>query len=360
MDSVHVVIMAGGSGTRFWPWSRGRTPKHILDICEGRSLLAGTVDRVSSMIPVENVFVVTTSSQVDIVKDAVSDVPPENIIAEPYGRDTAPCIGLAAVIIRERRGESVMAVMPADHVISPNEKFCKALGAAVSLASESGTLITFGITPIRPSVHYGYVHCGQKRMEIDGEYVYDAVEFREKPDMDTAREYFDSGGYYWNSGIFVWSTGAILSSMERYMPRLAAGLSRIADSVDTEDAAAVIEREYKGFEKISIDYGIMEKAEDVAVIETDFHWDDVGTWKAVERLNSQDDAGNTLLAEHVGINTDGCIVVGKEGRLITTANVSDLIIVQTDEVTLICDKNRDEDVKDLVRKLGDMGLHGYL
>ncbi|MGR3218342.1 MAG: mannose-1-phosphate guanylyltransferase, partial [Candidatus Anammoxibacter sp.] len=357
---LFAVIMAGGSGTRFWPWSREKKPKHTLNISGKESLLAETVRRISSNIPISNVFIVTTQVQSKIIRDILPDIPKENIVAEPFGRDTAPCIGLAASIINQRHSDAVMAVMPADHIITPEDKFVKTLDIAYTIAKESSSLVTLGIRPDTPSVHYGYIHRGGSKQVINGIPVYNVSEFKEKPDKDTAQEYLDTGEYYWNSGIFVWSTETILACIKQFMPDLSSGLSRIQQHLNTPDVAKVIAEEYKHFKKISIDYGIMEKAKDVRVLETDFSWDDIGTWKALERLNEQDDAGNTVAAKHAGINTDNCIIIGENDHLITTANVADLIIVQTKDATLICNKNKDEDIKKLVKKLKEQGFDRYL
>ena len=357
---LFAVIMAGGSGTRFWPWSREKKPKHARNIHGKKSLLYETVRRVSSTIPVNNVFIVTTQTQTEITRNILPDIPEENIIAEPFGRDTAPCIGLAASIINQKCSDAVMAVMPADHIIKPEDKFTSTLEIAYTMAKDSSSLITLGIKPDNPSVHYGYIHRGDTKQVVNGIPVYDVSEFKEKPDKDTALKYLDTGEYYWNSGIFVWSTKTILACIKQFMPELSSGLSRIQQSLNTPEMTNVIEEEYRQFEKISIDYGIMEKAKDVKVIGTDFSWDDVGTWKALERLNEQDDAGNTVIAKHSGINTNNCIIIGENDHLITTANVSDLIIVQTKDATLICNKNKDEDIKELVKKLKEQGFDQYL
>ena len=352
--------MAGGSGTRFWPWSREETPKHTLNILEKNSLLNETIERVLLNIPIDNILIVTTQPQIESIKKLLPNFPEKNLIAEPFGRDTAPCIGLAASIVNKRNNKAVMAVMPADHIIKPKEKFAKILDIAYMSAKDSNCLVTFGIVPIEPSVHYGYVHCGQKKEVKDDVTIYEVEGFKEKPDKHTAQGYLDTGEYYWNSGIFVWSTKTILTCIKEYLPELASGLSRIDQQLNTPHEAEVIKKEYENFKKVSIDYGVMEKAKNVRVIEADFFWDDVGTWKALERLNKQDDSGNTVIAKHVDINTDNCIIIGNNDHLIATVNVSDLVIVQTKDATLICNKNKDEDIKKLVQKLKEKGFGGYL
>lgn len=354
------VIIAGGSGTRFWPLSRENRPKQLLEITGNKAMIQRTVERIAARIPPQNILVITTSHQVEAIKKKLIYIPEENIIAEPFGRDTAPCIGLAAIVIEKRDKEGIMAVMPADHIIQPEERFIDIINIAGSIAKESETLVTLGIKPSSPSPHYGYIHRGCNKKTINGTSVYDVKGFKEKPDIDIAKGYMDSGEYYWNSGVFIWSVRSILSCIERYLPGLSAGLKRIRQYLDTPEEERVIKEEYKRLKKVSIDYGVMEKARDIKVIETDLFWDDIGSWKAIERLNKQDDNGNTILAGHSGINTNNCIIVGKKDHLIATVNVSSLIIVHTEDATLVCNKDKDEDIKELVKRLKEEGFDGYL
>lgn len=357
---LYGVIMAGGAGTRFWPWSRENRPKQLLEITGNKAMIEITVERIGAMIPAQNILVITTSRQRATIKKKLIHIPEENIIAEPFGRDTAPCIGLAAIIIEKRDKEGIMAVMPADQIIKPEDKFIDIINIASSIAKESNALVALGINPSTPSPHYGYIQRGDNKETINGAAVYEVKGFKEKPDMDTARRYVDSGEYYWNGGVFVWSVKTILSCIERFMPELSAGLRRISQHLGTPEGEIVIKEEYKSFKKVSIDYGVMEKAKDIKVIETDLFWDDVGSWKAIERLNKQDESGNTILANHSGINTNNCVIVGEKGHLIATINVSDLIIVHTADATLVCNKDKDEDIKELVKRLKEQGFDGYL
>ncbi|MDR4497604.1 MAG: NTP transferase domain-containing protein [Candidatus Scalindua sp.] len=356
----YAVIMAGGSGTRFWPWSRQKKPKQLLKITGKSTMIRQTVDRISSEIPPENIYVVTTSFLTDSMKKELSFLPERNIISEPFGRNTAACIGLAATIIFKRDVDAIMSVMTADHIIEPADVFLRGLRCAEGLAMEAEVVVTFGIKPKDPSVNYGYIQRSQDGVNADGFLVYDVEAFTEKPDRATAENFVESGKYYWNSGIFVWSVNTILQGIRKYMPALAAGLIRIGESLDSPQESKVIHDEYKRFENVSIDYGVMEKISNVKMIEADFGWDDVGSWLAVERLNSPDQQNNIVLGKHCGINSHGNIIVGDQERLITTLNVSDMIIVNTKDVTLVCDKNNAEDIKKMIDVLKEKGLNSYL
>ncbi len=358
--SRYAVIMAGGSGTRFWPWSRANAPKQLLKIVRQKSTLQHTVDRIAPLFEPENVLIVTNVLHKEQIQKQVPQIPPANVIAEPVGRDTAPCIGLAAAIIHKKSPESIMAVMTADHIIEPASRFVEMIGAAMRVVDGRNLLITVGIKPTEPSVSYGYIHRGGRIIEENGFCVYEASSFKEKPDGATARNFVNSGEYYWNGGIFVWQTQKILESLRRYKPEIARGLQRIGGALGTENEWHTMESEFQAFEKISIDYAVMEKAEDVAVIEADFLWDDVGSWNAIERWNKQDGQGNTVLGALQALDTHSCIVVNNEEHLIATIGVSDLIIVHTGDATLVCHKHKAEQIKKLVEELKRTGKQSYL
>jgi mannose-1-phosphate guanylyltransferase len=357
---LYAVIMAGGSGTRFWPWSRKKIPKQLLKITGQDTMIKQTVDRIIGKIPSENIYVVTTASLADSIKEELPQIPAKNIISEPFGRNTAACIGLAATIISNRDADAVMAVMTADHIIEPPDLFLKALQCAEKLAAESNALITFGIKPNEPSVNYGYIQRCKDVVRLHDFLVYDVKRFTEKPDSATAEGFVQGGEYYWNSGIFVWSVSTILDNINTLMPELSQGLARIGESIDTPDESNVIYNEYEKFDNISIDYGVMEKASNVKIIEADFEWDDVGSWRAIERLNKSDQNNNTILGEHCGLDTQGNIIIGDKEHLITTISVSDMIIVSTKDVTMVCNKNNAEEIKELTNLLKERGYDCYL
>jgi mannose-1-phosphate guanylyltransferase len=357
---LYAVIMAGGSGTRFWPWSRKKLPKQLLKLTGQETMITQTVDRIIGEIPSENIYVVTTSALAESIEKELSQIPAKNIISEPFGRNTAACIGLAAAIISKRDPSAIMAVMTADHIIEPPDLFLKALKCAEELATEKNALVTFGIKPTEPSVNYGYIQRDEEVTNLHGFPVYDVKCFTEKPDRVTAETFLKSGKYYWNSGMFVWSVNTILENISALMPELSQGLERIGKSLETSDESSVISHEYEKFDNISIDYGVMEKASNVKIIEADFTWDDVGSWLAFERLNKSDNNNNTILGNHCGFDTHGNIIIGDSERLITTINVSDMIIVNTKDVTMVCNKNSAEDIKKLTELLKEKGYSGYL
>ncbi len=323
-------------------------------------MIKQTVNRIISEISTENIYVVTTSALAESIEQELSQIPAENIISEPFGRNTAACIGLAATIISKRDSSAIMAVMTADHIIEPPDIFLQALKCGEELAAEKNTIVTFGIKPSGPSVNYGYIQRNEGAINHQGFLVYNVKCFTEKPDRSTAENFLKSGEYYWNSGMFVWSVNTILENIATFMPDLSQGLEKIGKSLKTPDESSVIYSEYEKFDNISIDYGIMEKASNVKIIESDFKWDDVGSWLAVERLNKSDQNDNTILGNHCGFNSQGNIVIGDNEHLITTINVSDMIIVNTKDVTMVCNKNNAEDIKKLTELLKEKGFSSYL
>ncbi len=323
-------------------------------------MIKQTVNRIIGEIPSENIYVVTTSTLAESIEEELSQIPARNIISEPFGKNTAACIGLAAAIISKRDPNAVMAVMTADHIIEPPDLFLKALKCAEELATGKNALVTFGIKPTEPSVNYGYIQRDEDVINLQGFPVYDVKCFTEKPDSVTAENFLKSGEYYWNSGIFVWSVNTILENIDTLMPDLSQGLEKIGKSLETPDESSVICHEYEKFENISIDYGIMEKASNVKIIEAGFTWDDVGSWLAIERLNKSDQNNNTILGKYCGFNTQGNIIIGDDEHLITTINVSDMIIVNTKDVTMVCNKNSAEDIKKLTELLREKGYSVYL
>lgn len=352
--------MAGGSGTRFWPWSRTNTPKQLLKIIGEKSMIQHTIDRVTPTFPLKNILIITNRLHKNQIQEQVPQIPPGNIIAEPVGKDTAPCIGLAATIVHKMGPDSIMVIMSADHIIQPVDRFTEMIKTAINIVSEGNSLVTVGIKPTEPSVNYGYIHRGKQVLQENGFSVYEVASFKEKPDKTTAQNFIESGEYYWNGGIFIWRTSKILEYFGRYTPKLALGLQRISDVLGTESERPVIEKEYRAFDKISIDYAIMEKAKDVVVVGADFLWDDIGSWHAIERWNKKDSEGNTILGKHYGIDTHSCIIVNNEQHLVTTIDVSDMIIIHTKDVTLICNKNKAEQIKKLVEELRQGENQSYL
>jgi mannose-1-phosphate guanylyltransferase len=358
---LHALIMAGGGGTRFWPRSRQQKPKQFLTLAGERTLIQQSFERIEAQVGPDCTWVITSQAHRDEVLRQLPGLVPEQVIGEPCGRDTAACIGLGAALIARRDPEAVMIVMPADHVIEPPQEFYRAVHAAEQLAGEHpSALITFGIVPAYPATGYGYIHRGEEIPGMQGVAAYRVRQFKEKPEKPVAEQYVRSGEYYWNSGIFVWKAATILANLEEFQPQLRAAVERIAAGWPTPDRGQVLRREYEALGKISIDFAVMEKARHVLVLQAPFRWDDVGSWRALERHHPQDADGNTALSRHCGIDTRNCVIAAEPGRLIATINVDNLLIVQDGDVTLVADLNKEESVKKLVELLGKRGLEKYL
>jgi mannose-1-phosphate guanylyltransferase len=358
---LHIVIMAGGLGQRLWPMSRRKRPKQLLPLITENSLLQDTVARVRGNVKPSEILVVTNKAQVDEIRKQLPDVPPENIVGEPVGRGSAAAIALAAVMIEEKDPQGVMVILSADHVISPADRFWKAIRAAAKTVEGNDTLATLGIVPEHPATGFGYIHRGELFAESDGTAVYNVKRFVEKPDMSVATEYFRSGEYYWNAGIFIWHASAIMKWFQRLMPDLhhAAREMQKAFKAKGKSLDKVIAEQYNTINSQTIDYGIMEKAKNIRVVEAAFQWDDVGSWQGIEKWRDRDPYGNIVNAEHVGIETRNCIIIGK-GQLIATIGLDDIVIIRTDDAILVCQKERSQEVRDMVNMLKEKKMEKYL
>lgn len=351
------VIMAGGSGTRFWPKSRRVRPKQLMQLAGDETMLQLAVGRLAGLVVPEDVFVLTSAGLAQEARAQLPQVPAANVIGEPVGRDTAACVGLGALLVKQRDPEGVMVVVTADHLIRASDRFRRNVEVAIDVATEPGVLVTFGIKPVGPATVYGYIQRGELLLRRDGldasdeVLVYAVEQFREKPSGPVAQQYVDSGQFYWNSGMFVWRAQTILDSLAAATPGLHAALLPLASTLGTPAQDEAIASAYAGLEKISIDYAVMERATNVRVVEATFDWDDVGSWLAMERLHAQDDDRNTVLAKHVGIDTSRCVLSAEDGHLLATVGVDDLVIVHTADATLVCARDRVADVKELVQAL---------
>lgn len=350
------VIMAGGGGTRFWPLSRAEEPKQLLNL-SGKDLMVNeTIDRIATFTEQQDIFIVTNETQVPKMRTATEGkIAPNHILAEPSARNTSACIGYAALEIVKKYGDGIMCIFPSDHFIKNEPEFTRVLKEAIQIAEEQDKLITLGITPTFPSTGYGYI----KFDAADEGYAKKVVEFKEKPDEETAKSYVDSGEYAWNSGMFIWRASTILRAFDELLPDVAACLHEIGEAMETEAEAETIARVYPTIPSISIDYGIMEKSTDVLVISAEFGWNDVGSWDNLGVLYDEDKNGNVVAADHIGIDTTNSIIYGKK-RLITTIGVDNLIVVETDDAILVCDKNRAQDVKKIVDELKERGETEFL
>jgi len=354
MSGVFVVILAGGGGERFWPLSCAQRPKQFLRLFGDRTMLQETFHRVAGLAAPECVYVVTGREYSGLVRQQLPQVPADNVLEEPCGRDTAAAVGLAAKHVLRRHPQSVMVVLPADHYIADVARFREAVGAAVEAAREGEWLVTFGVVPTRPETGYGYIRRGAPVWKIGGLPVFRALGFTEKPDRERASAFLAAGEYYWNSGMFAWRVDLIDRLLRTYLPELAAGLEEIAAALGTARLGEVLEQTYPALPKISLDYGVMEKASNVLVIPMDAGWDDVGTWPAWGRYNPADERGNVLEGRGVLLDTEGCIVRAA-GHVVATLGVRDLVIVEEGGRLLVCAKDRAQEVKRLVAALRQAG-----
>jgi mannose-1-phosphate guanylyltransferase len=348
----YVIIMAGGKGERFWPQSRLSRPKHLLPIVGDKPMLTQTVERLEGMIPAEQVMIITNAEQRDAVLEICPMLPPENVIAEPVGRDTAAAVGLATVLVQQRAPEAAFAMLPADHVVHDIAGFQRTLESAFSAAEQDDALVTVGIKPEYPATGYGYIQRGEAVAEAAGADVYAVSAFKEKPDSATAVAYLKSGDYYWNAGMFFWRVPVIAAEFADHTPGLWQALGAIRKGLEAGDALdGLLAQHYPQLEKISIDYAIMVKASTVRVIESGFDWDDVGEWPAVARHFPHDDNDNVCRGEVELHDCSGNIVISNDAHVVALVGVKDLIVVRTGDATLVCPKDRAQDIKALVKQL---------
>ncbi len=347
---ITAVIMAGGRGERFWPKSRNDRPKQFLSLTsDGETMIQKTVKRLSPLVETEDIFIVTNAAYTELVKEQLPDVPAENILAEPCARNTAPCIAFAAAVIGKKYDDAIMLVLPSDHLIGYENIYIKTLKKAVSVAENGKNLVTIGITPTYPETGYGYINFGKECGDA-----YEVEKFVEKPDLPTAKKYLSSGKYLWNSGMFVWKISSIMADLKEFMPGIYEGALRIGESFGSDDFEEILVKEFAAFTSESIDFGIMEKASDIYTIPGSFGWDDVGSWLAVERINETDDNKNFTDGDVITIDAERTTICGGK-RLIAAIGTSDIIIVDTDDVLLVCSKNNTQDVKKVISQLKEQG-----
>ncbi|MCJ7738124.1 MAG: sugar phosphate nucleotidyltransferase [Anaerolineae bacterium] len=345
----YALIMAGGIGTRLWPLSRQTQPKQSLALFGESSMFSQAVERIRPLFQPEQIFVATSADQKDLLASQVPDLPLENFIIEPEGRGTAPCIGLSAINLLRRDPDATMAVLAADHRITDGARFCKILGAAKQIA-EQEYLVTLGITPSHPSTGYGYIKQGTRLETVDGFAVFRADRFTEKPDSDTARQMMESGEFSWNSGMFIWRLDRILGELKRQMPDFYSQLTEIDSTLGKSAYDETLQRVWSQVAKQTIDYGVMENADDVVVIPVDIGWSDVGSWASLNSLLPHNEDGNHINCPHIGINTTDSLIWGNK-RLIATIGLEGVIVIDTEDALLICSMDREQEVKEIVRRL---------
>jgi mannose-1-phosphate guanylyltransferase len=363
---VYVAIMAGGGGTRFWPWSREKRPKQILPIISNRSMIWETVDRLRPFIAPEKIFIVTSRSQAEDLHREVPQIPESNLLLEPVGRNTAPCLCLAALHIQKRSPQAVMVALPADHFISNRPGFLRTLRAAVKFAASQNFLITLGVKPLEPETGYGYIQRGETLGKVQGLPVFRAKAFREKPTLPKARAYLHRGDYFWNSGIFIWQAGVFLEAVKRFLPRLYGEMMPLQNSLGAPRESKVIEKIYGRAQSVSVDYGVMEKADNVALLEAQFSWNDVGSWAALGKIWPKDNMGNALSGgtqrarrRILAIDSSGCLIRGEE-KLIAVIGLKDTIVVEAGNAFLVCPRERAQEVRKVLQELKDRNWKEYL
>ncbi len=362
MPKTLAVIMAGGVGTRFWPRSREKSPKQLLEILDKGTMIQNTVKRLEGLVDVHNVLVVTNRVQKAMVMKQLDTLPEENILVEPVGRNTAPCIGLAALHAKQMDPSAVMIVLPADHIIQNTVEFLRVLKLAIETGYESGSLLTIGIKPTHPETGFGYI----QMFTEDGDHnpysskgVYKVKTFAEKPNVQTAERFLASGDFLWNSGMFIWRVDAILKEIERCLPDLHAELSRIEPTIGTSSYHSALEKSYGMMRGISIDYGVMEKAEKVYVIPGDFGWSDIGSWDEVYRLSGKDEHGNSITGKVIQQDTRNSYIYSPD-KVVATIGVDDLIIVNTPDALLVCKRGMSQSVKEVSDYLKRKQMNEYL
>ena len=355
---MYIVVMAGGKGTRFWPRSRTSIPKQLLDIVGEKTMIQETVERVLPIASKDKILIVTNKEHINDLKSQLPDIPDRNIIVEPVGRNTAPCICLAATRIHKQEPEEIMAVLPADHYIGDAKAFCCFLEKAAEAARLSNALVTIGISPQKPETGYGYIQFDE---QSDSEHkgVYRAISFHEKPDLKRAEEFLRQGNFLWNSGMFVWKASAILNEIKKHLPEIYSSIVNVEPLWDTPEVGAAIASAYEKIESISIDYGVMEKSGNVLTLKGDFDWNDIGSWSAIHDISEKDKDSNTLRGDVISVDSKDVLVYSPK-KLTAVVGLRDVIVVETDDALLVCAMDKAQDVRKVVDMLEKRGRKEYL
>lgn len=357
---VYAVLMAGGVGTRFWPRSRSKNPKQVLSIVDHETMIQATYKRIRELVDDSNILVVTNFDQKDIIRENLPNLREKNFILEPFGRNTAPCIGLAAIHIMAKDPDSIMFVLPADHMIQDTSKFLEIAKIAIKFAVENDGLLTLGIKTTYPATGYGYIQRGEEVAVVKGNPISKVKTFAEKPNYDTARRFLKSGDFFWNSGMFIWKTSTILKEMSEKLPQIHHGLMEIKKSIGTSSYTQRVDEIYRRIRGISIDYGVMQTSERVFVIPTDIGWNDVGSWETVYEISEKDK--NKIAGDYedlINVDSSECYVHSPD-KVVALVGLKNVLVVDTGDALLICKKSHAEKVKDVVDYLHKKGLNELL
>ena len=353
---LHAVIMAGGIGSRFWPRSKQKTPKQLLRIFGENSMIQDTVARLEGLVEYENIYIITNKTQKSEIVSQLKNIPEENIIEEPFGRNTAACIGLASIIIEKKDKDAVTIILPADHIIKDKVTFHKTLITAAEFAFHSKGLITIGIPPGRPETGYGYIQIDDVSTSDN---IYKVLTFAEKPNYATAVRFMESGDFMWNSGMFIWRADTILQEIKNYMPDLSDGLETIRKDIGTPAYENTLFNVYGLLKSISIDYGIMEKSKHVFLIKGEFPWSDVGSWEEVYQLTEKDKEGNAMTGNIYAERTVDSYIYSPD-KFTAVIGVENLVIINTQDALLVCRRDNCQDVKKIVDHLKINQMSEYL
>jgi mannose-1-phosphate guanylyltransferase len=355
--------MAGGIGERFWPYSRQKRPKQLLKIVTKQSFLEEVIRRIIPFFTLERIFLVTNGTMKKGIQEEIPDFPEDNIICEPMGRNTSACLALAEVVTSHLFGDPTMAVLTADHLVHNSEVFLRNIEAACSYAEDSGGLVTLGIPPTRPETGFGYIEAGAVVRDNEGGRIFRVVRFREKPESETVEKYLEAGHFYWNTGMFFWRNSVLRANLERFLPNTMEGMNRYRNALGTPEEDQILSEAFEKADSISIDYALMEKAENVFMAQADFEWDDIGTWNALERLFPKDEKGNLLIGRGEMVNTRDTLIYNPEtpdAPLVTAFGLKDILIVVDRDVIMVCPKSEAPKLKSLVEELYKKNLEKYL
>lgn len=356
MKNLYAIIMAGGVGSRFWPRSKKKLPKQLLNIFGGTTMIQATVERLSGLIEKENIFIITNELQSPEIRNQLSELPAENIIEEPFGRNTAACIGLAEIIIKAKNPDAVTIVLPADHIIKDAELFKATISSAAKFANDSKGLVTIGILPTRPETGYGYIQINDTPIDYN---IYKVVTFAEKPNYATALRFVESGDFMWNSGMFIWRADVILDEIKNLMPDLHEGLVNIEACFNSANYKDELKKIYAQLKKISIDYGIMEKSNKVYLTKGSFNWSDVGSWEEVYQLSEKNESGNAVIGK-VYTNSVMDSYIYSPDKVTAVIGLDNVIVIHHEDAVLVCRRDNAQDVKEIVDFLKINKMDEYL